>query len=203
MGEIMGLFTTIRRFGLQSLGGILTCLLLLPLPVLAYTITWPTGAFTTDSSNVSLNQAPAGANALQMQTPSAFTVTQGTTQTATGQGMVAGSAGEMLSAKLNLGAIVGPGGGNGLTVPANGTLTVAVTVTLANNSTESLFRTLGPGMPANGISLTSNGTNTGSTELALDGSADKITVTFTFASSSGTVLFQYQPATTSNLVFGN
>jgi len=178
----MGLFTTVRRLGLSSLGGILTCLMLLPLPVLAYTI----GAWTPVDNGVNLtnnssgNTPPNTVLTFSSSSPNAGSPSATATSTVTGS-----SPSDTLSAKLYL---------NGLSL-TTGSLTVTVSVIYMGVTQGTLSATI-TGTPVAPIQLTtiSNGT-----ELTLNGQPETLSVSFSFSGS----VFSYIPTTTSNLVFGN
>jgi len=136
----MGQLETVQRLGTRLAGGLAVCLLLLPVPALAYTISsWSftnTGsAFLSDSSadhkSLSFNGSSGGSNFNEK-----------------GKSNVTAGAGESLRAHLDM---------TGLNMIA-GTLTV--TITLGNGQTQSMtFSTSNPVFDFGPLALTS-GTDT-------------------------------------------
>ncbi len=120
----MSALASARRFGTRAVGSLVTCLLLLPLPVLAYTIS----PWTFTDNGVALSETIGTTDHKSLSYGSG---SGGSGFSGTGDSTVTGTAGEVVNAHLNM---------SGLTI-IRGSLTVSITI---NGVTHSVTVT-GPG----------------------------------------------------------
>jgi hypothetical protein len=107
----MSALASARRFGTRAVGGLVTCLLLLPLPVLAYTI----APWTFTDNGVSLAETIGTTDHKSLSYGSG---SGGSGFSGSGQSTINGSANETVAAHLNMA---------GLTI-IRGFLTVTITI---------------------------------------------------------------------------
>ncbi len=169
----MGLLATVKRLGTRSLGGFVACLLLLPLPVLAYTInnTWSffnNGVSLDDHSTDHKSLTYTGSNG-------------GPGDSADGFNTITGTAGEKVNLSVNLQGLFIFSGSLTISYNIGGTGAITETVTSSN------------------FQGTITDDMTHATFLTLAGGTQNLHISFLWSSNAS---FQYFGGTAANVFFG-